>query len=109
MIKPMDIVGVADWGCMYDTCISWFKKHADEIPIDYIIRYAYEDDTNYEQRRYTDENAYIVLYVNEDKALISLYTANTKVYLINVNALYHVKKTLKEVEKEFGYNKLIEN
>lgn len=109
MIKPMDIVQVTDWGCMYDTCISWFKEHKNELKFDWVIRYAYGDAANYEQRRYTDENVYIVLYVNEDKALISLYTANTKVYLINVNALYHVRKTLKEVEKEFGYNKLIEN
>ena len=110
-LKPMDIVGVADWGRMYDTCIPWFKEHEGEIPVDWIIRYAYGDASNYEQRKCTDNNTYVVLYVNEDKALISLYAANTKVYLIHVNALYHVRKmTLEDIEKELGYKiKLIES
>lgn len=110
-IKPMDVVKVADWGDMYDTCTPWFKEHKDNISIDWIIRYAYGDVSNYEQRKYTDDNAYIVLYVDGDKALISLYAENTKVYLINVDALYRVRKmTLEEIEKELGYKiKLIES
>lgn len=105
-IKVGDTVQVTDWGSMYDTCRIWFEDHIKEIKFDWVIRYAYQDTENYEDCQYTDDNAYVVLYVDEreEKALISLHTADTKVYLINLGALVPVRvMTMGQIEKELGY------
>lgn len=112
-IKVNDTVQVTDWGNMYDISKLWFEDHINEIKFDWVIRYAYGDTENYKKCQYTDNNAYVVLYVDEreEKALISLYTANTKVYLINVNDLVPVKvMTMEQIVEEFGYRiKIIES
>ena len=106
MIKVNDTVRVIDWGDMYDTCRIWFEDHKNELKFDWVIRYAYQDTENYEDCQYTDNNAYVVLYVDEreEKALISLHTADTKVYLINLDAIVPVRvMTMEQIEKELGY------
>ena len=88
-IKVNDLVQVTDWGHMYDTNRLWFEEHKNEIPIDWIIRYPYEDDRKFRNKRHTDDEVYIVLYIDKEgnKALITRYINYTKVYLINVNGL----------------------
>lgn len=105
-IKVNDTVQVTDWGSIHDTCRLWFEDHKNEIKFDWGIRYAYQDAENYEDCQYTDNNTYVVLYVDEQekKALISLHTAYTKVYLIDLDVLVPVRvMTMEEIEKELGY------
>ncbi len=105
-IKVGDIVQVTDWGCMYDVNKPWFMGHKNELKTDWLIRYAYGDREKYEQCQHTDDDPYIVLYIDEQgkKALISLCVADTKVYLIDLDATALVRvMTMEQVVKEFGY------
>lgn len=90
-LKTNDLVQVTDWGFMYDTNRLWFEEHKKKIPIDWIIRYAYADDKKFKDKRHTDDEVYIVLYIDKEgnRALITryIYTDYPKVYLISINGL----------------------
>ena len=124
-IKTGMIVNVIDWGQEYSTNKQWFEDHYNkgDIPLDYIIRYAFDDQSNYAERRYMDTTEYKVLFVDntEQKALITEsdecgYNATeygwNKTYLVGLDGIEPLKKemTLKQIEEILGYRvKIVES
>lgn len=89
-IKPEDLVHVTDWGGMFPSYIPWFKDHR-KMPIEWAIRYAYEDEEPFERERFADNATYVVLYVDQDKALITPDRLRGKVYLIEIDSLASIE------------------
>lgn len=119
-MKIGDYVHVKNWGGLFSTNSPWFLDHVDDLDVNYLIRYAYNDSTNYFKRKNNDDRIFEVLYVDDALApntLISLATDlmsyndddYRKVFLIGCQDLELVNKpekramTLKEIEKELGY------
>jgi len=100
-----DTVQVTDWGEMFSRCTDFFDKHHNEIVYNYMVRYAYGDNSNFIERNNADSSEYVVLYVYDGKALISKSLASGAVYLINTKGLKPVnvvEMTLAEIERQLG-------
>ncbi len=90
--KVGDIVKVKNWGGSYTTCNDWFTRHQDELPFEWVVRFAYGNEQFFKYYDAdSDDNAYIILHLSEERALI---TRNSRweqdvqpVYLIDTNAL----------------------
>lgn len=105
-LRVGDTVQVKDWGEMFCHCVDFFDKHHNEIVYNYMVRYAYGDNRNYVECRNADSSEYVVLYVYDERALISESVAEGAVYLINTRALKPVnvvEMTLAEIERQLGY------
>lgn len=119
-MKVGDLVRVKNWGGEYTTNSAWFLDHVHDLDINYLIRYAYNDSTNYFKHKHDDDRVFEVLYVDDAQAPNALITLATdsmsiddedcrKVFLIDCNGLELANKsevhpmTLKEIEKELGY------
>lgn len=119
-MKIGDLVKVKNWGGGFTTNTPWFLDHVHDLDINYLIRYAYNDSTNFLKRKNDDNRVFEVLYVDDalaPNALITLapdlMTCNDddfkKVFLIGCRDLELVNKpekrtmTLKEIEEELGY------
>lgn len=119
-MKVGDLVRVTNWGGGYTTNSAWFLDHVHDLDVNYLIRYAYNDSTNFFKHKYDDNRVFEVLYVDDalaPNALITLATDSTsfdsddykKVFLIGCDNLELANEpevhsmTLKEIEKELGY------
>jgi len=119
-MKVGDLVRVTNWGGGYTTNIAWFLDHVHDLDVNYLIRYAYNDSTNYFEHKHDDDRVFEVLYVDDalsPNALITLATDlmdysdddYKKIFLIGCNNLELANEpevhsmTLKEIEKELGY------
>lgn len=119
-MKVGDLVRVKNWGGSFSTNTPWFLDHVHDLDINYLIRYAYNDSTNFLKRKNNDDRIFEVLYVDDalsPNALITLATDSMnyndddykKIFLIGCNDLELVNEpeihsmTLKEIEKELGY------
>lgn len=116
-MKIGDLVRVTNWGGSFTTNNAWFLDHVHDLDVNYLIRYAYNDSTNFLKRKNNDDRVFEVLYVDEPNALITLATDlityhdddYRKVFLIGCRDLELVNKpekramTLKEIEEELGY------
>lgn len=114
MIKAGDIVRVKDWGNAYTTYAEWFRENASELNIDWIIRYAYDNDSKYINHKCDDADKYQVLYVKDRYALItrsySFPWSAGAVYLVGIGTLELYDKptemTVSEIEKRLGIENL---
>lgn len=101
-MKAGDIVKVTSWGKSYSTNYLWFDKFKGELDPRWMICYAFDDSRNYNKYwsetnpdNPKDMKRYVVLFVGDDKALITeqvsykLYngTVNSSVYLVGVDGL----------------------
>lgn len=119
-MKVGDLVRVTNWGGGYTTNSAWFLDHIHDLDVNYLIRYAYNDSTNFLKRKNNDDRIFEVLYIDDalaPNALITLapdlmdYNDDDykKVFLIGCNNLELANEpevhsmTLKEIEKELGY------
>lgn len=119
-MKVGDLVKVTNWGGGYTTNSAWFLDHVHDLDVNYLIRYAYNDSTNYFHHKNDDDRVFEVLYVDDalaPNALITLAPESMsyndddykKVFLIGCRDLELVNKpekrtmTLKEIEEELGY------
>ena len=108
-LKIEDLVIMKDWGTSYPNSSKWFANRINILRPEWIARYAYDDHTNYDTRRYTDQRQYSILYIDESdkKALISDSIDYGKVYLVSLDALVLAnppkKMTVSEIEEELGY------
>ena len=114
-IKVGDIVNVVDWGNMYVSNVSWFEQNFDALDKDWIIRYAFGDDSKYSEfdDDTLDKTEYKVLFIgkhnlfNRTVALITKDDISSRVYLIDLDGLkiktVPKKMTKAEIEKELGY------
>lgn len=119
-MKVGDLVRVTNWGGGYTTNSAWFLDHVHDLDVNYLIRYAYNDSTNFFKNKYDDNRVFEVLYVDDAQAPNALITLATdlmdyndddykKVFLIGCNNLELANEpevhsmTLKEIEKELGY------
>lgn len=119
-MKVGDLVRVTNWGGSFTTNNAWFLDHVHDLDVNYLIRYAYNDSTNYLERKNNDDRIFEVLYVDDALAPNALITLATdlmtyndddykKVFLIGCRDLELVNKpekramTLKEIEEELGY------
>ncbi len=119
-MKIGDYVRVKSWGGLFSTYSAWFLDHVHDLDVNYLIRYAYNDSTNYFGRKNNDDRIFEVLYVDDalaPNALITLaadfmeYSDDDykKIFLIACRDLELVNKsekramTLKEIEEELGY------
>lgn len=116
MIKIGDTVQVTNWGAEYTTDYDWFEKHRD-VPLRYVICYAYDERDNYKNRRFTDDRLFKVLYVDRvsNKVLITLLEndnfdwAPGRVYLVGCEGIEPCCRsmTLEEIEQKLGYKIII--
>lgn len=113
--KIGDIVRVTDWGEAYPTDDSWFEERVGTIPLNYIMRYAYGNHSNYDKYKNSDDPAkYTVLYVsdgNPSRVLIcNEDSIDREVYMLDVNGieLYDelVEMTISQIEKKLGISHL---
>lgn len=119
-MKVGDLVRVKNWGGSFSTNTPWFLDHVHDLDVNYLIRYAYNDSTNFLKRKNNDDRIFEVLYVDDalsSNALITLATGSMdyndddykKIFLIGCNDLELANEpevhsmTLKEIEKELGY------
>lgn len=119
-MKVGDLVRVTNWGGGFTTNNAWFLDHVHDLDVNYLIRYAYNDSTNYFNHKNDDDRIFEVLYVDDalsPNALITLAPDSMdyndddfrKVFLIGCNDLELANEpevhsmTLKEIEKELGY------
>ena len=119
-MKVGDLVRVKNWGGGFTTNTPWFLDHVHDLDVNYLIRYAYNDSTNFLKRKNDDDRVFEVLYVDDalaPNALITLapdlmdYNDDDfrKVFLIGCNDLELANEpevhsmTLKEIEEELGY------
>lgn len=98
MFKVGDKVKVTNWGEQYSTNWPFFKDYCYDMPIEYLVRYAYGDSGHYEGKKRTDQTRYVVLFTarmdggpNDGKQL-ALITRDSKIgnspiYLIDQEAL----------------------
>lgn len=101
-MKAGDIVKVVDWGCCYSTNYAWFDTFKGELDPRWMICYAFNDHKNYESFRSKahkdkpqDKRDHVVLFVGDDKALITertrydiaRSTVTASVYLVGVEGL----------------------
>ena len=88
--KAGDIVKVKNWGRSYSTNTNWFISHKDELKVEWIARYAYENHQFFEYYTpYSDNNEYEILYLSGEYALITPVTSSSdSVYLIGIDALF---------------------
>lgn len=101
-MKAGDIVKVTNWGQAYSTNYQWFDKFKGELEYRWMLCYAFNDQTNYDKfwssshkDRPKDKREYVVLFVGDNKALITdrpRYTISkgsvtTSVYLVGVDGL----------------------
>ena len=114
MIKVDDIVRVANWSGQYIVANSWFLRHKDELNFEWVIRYAYGDDTNYLEHRCNDDSKYQVLFI-DDFGNVALITDFYATYLIDMDCLelYYkptecepTEMTISEIEEELGISNL---
>lgn len=115
MIKVGDIVRVTDWGCQYSTNSLWFETHKDDLETEWLINYAYGDETHYMGHQYSDINKYQVLYVDECEAKCLITQKGylvRDVYLIGLKGveLYdkpiEIEMTISEIEEKLGIKNL---
>ena len=119
-MKVGDLVRVTNWGGEYTTNSAWFLDHVHDLDVNYLIRYAYNDSTNYFKHKNDDDRVFEILYVDDalsPNALITLATDPMdyndddyrKIFLSGCSSLELVNEpevhpmTLKEIEKELGY------
>ena len=101
-MKAGDIVKVTNWGQAYSTNYHWFDKFKGELEYRWMLCYAFNDHTNYDKfwssshkDRPKDEREYVVLFVGDNKALIternrydiSKKAVSASVYLVGVDGL----------------------
>ena len=108
MIKAGDLVKVKNWGKGYTTYTGWFLNNFENLKPEWIINFAYNDDSKYQDKCNTDSSIYKVLYVKDGKALIcesNSFNTVRETYLIGTEGLKDVPKrmTKKQIEKELGY------
>lgn len=108
LIRVGDVVRVTDWGKSYSTNKMWFKQHEKELNIDWLIRFAYDDDRKYVDKTVCkhDKRKYTVLFI-DDASRLALITSGGEfdsVYLISTYAIVPWRKrmTLKEIEEIIG-------
>ena len=110
-IEVYDIVRVTDWGCSYSNHSGWFSDKYKDLDKDWVIRFAYGDNTNYKTCQYTDDTKYKVLYIADNKALIrDSNNWYSKVYLVGLDGLELYNKetemTIEEIEEKLGVHNL---
>lgn len=104
--KAGDVVIVKDWGRQFTTYTDWFIGHKDEIPIEWMIKYSY-DNRNFEYEPI--DMRYVVLYVDDYMYLIGNCNNEFKhlrsVYLIHEDGIEFAPRrmTQAEIEKALGY------
>lgn len=108
MIKAGDLVRVKNWGRGYTTYTGWFLNNFENLKPEWIINFAYNDDSKFRDKCKTDSAIYKVLYVEDSKALIcesDLFNTVRETYLIGIDGLKDEPKrmTKKQIEKELGY------
>lgn len=101
-MKAGDIVKVTNWGQAYSTNYHWFDKFKGELEYRWMLCYAFNDQTNYDKfwssshkDRPKDKKEYLVLFVGDNKALIteryryniSKSSVTAPVYLVGVDGL----------------------
>ena len=100
-------VRVIDWGHQYTTNIDYFKNIKDSVDIEIVIRYAYDDNSPYNENRFRDTNIYNVLYADDEHemALIALPGKYSPVYLVDYRGLspLPIKLTKSQIEGLLGY------
>ena len=112
MIKVGDFIRVTNWGLSIPADREWFEERKNELDFMWVIRYAYSDDGNFRRCCFTDEQKYIVLYIDSvyKRALISKWWGNGKVYLIKLDGIELYDKptemTISEIEEKLGVKNL---
>jgi len=116
MIKAGDIVKVTDWGYQHSTSSAWFEAYIDDLETEWLIKYAYGDETSYKEYRCNDNKKYKVLYVDkyEKTCLITLADDYSDfvsaVYLIGCVGVELYDKptemTIAEIEEKLGVKNL---
>lgn len=115
MLKIGDIVQVTDWGQEYTTAYEWFEQHKD-IPLRYVICYAYDEHDNYKYQRFTDNRLFKVLYVDciSNRVLITLLENDDfdwspgRTYLVGCEGIEPCyPMTLEEIEQKLGHKIII--
>lgn len=112
--KVGDIVRVKDWGESYCYCYTWSGFKDKGFPINYAVRYAYEDDSKFEEynNNKRDKTNYKILYIKDDIALIcenmdECFRNNKPTYLVSFKGLVNItdihKMTIADIENELGY------
>ncbi len=101
-MKAGDIVKVTSWGFSYSTNYLWFDKFKGELDYRWMICYAFDNQKNYNKYwsetnpgNPKDMRRFVVLFVGDDKALITERTGydlnkgvvNDSVYLIDVDGI----------------------
>lgn len=109
-IKSGDVVNVTDWGEAYSTHPKWLVDRMDKLDPQWVACYAYGDKHNFTYHRMSDDKKYVVLYVEDGKALITnemhyrinYQAVKNPVYLIDVDglAIQESVKSEEEVLKE---------
>ena len=104
-------VKVADWGRQYSSYDTWFKRHQFDLPVEWLIHYAYDND-NFERFEHSPQQLidriYRVLYVDEDICLIGEYGDHDNLYgvfLVHEEGLKLAPRrmTKADIEKALGY------
>ena len=108
MIKAGDLVKVKNWGKGYTTYTGWFLDNFENLKPEWIINFAYNNDSKYKDKCKTDSATYKVLYVKDSIALIceiGLFNTVRETYLIGTGGLEDAPKrmTKKQIEEELGY------
>lgn len=109
--KVGDLVKVANWGAQYSTHRDWFLAHMSDagFKAEWAIRYAFDNELfENESGEQAKQKTYQILYTDGYKYLISVAETRSvyqPVYLIQEDGLKRPphKMTLKEIEKELGY------
>ena len=116
-IKVGDTIRVKDWGGIYSLNTPWWERQVG-IKKEWMINYAYGDESKCDTEKTTDDTEYEVLYINDQKAVItgkealhSPFKIMGKVYLIDMLniELYHqppVEMTIKEIKEKLGIKNL---
>lgn len=117
MIQVGDIVRVTDWGRQYSRFTDWFKEHTGQLKTEWLIKYAYGDETHYGGFKCNDITRYRVLYIDivDEVCLITRMAdysdkAEFEVYLIGLNGVELYDKptemTISEIEEKLGIRNL---
>ena len=116
MIKVGDIVRVTDWGRQYSRRTAWFKEHINQLETEWLINFAYGDQTHYMEHKCDDITKYKVLYIDIVAGLCLITPFSwfngviDDVYLIGLDAveLYDkpIEMTISKIEETLGIKNL---
>ena len=115
-IKVGDIVRVTNWGRGYTTNAAWFEEYSVCLDFKWVVKYSYGNENNYIHYQFDDNRKYKVLFIADDRALITLNIGGCDpedygaTYLIGTDAieLYDspVEMTVAEIEEKLGIKNL---